>query len=232
MKKAMWIVTIVPLIVTMVVLQFMPDSVPMHYDLAGEIDRWGSKYENIIFPVIIIAMTLFWQAFISTFEKKAKNAISDKEHAESKSNVKILRVVAISMASMFGIMQCCILYGAYQEAISNATRSTIDIGKVSCILQGILFLVIGNFLPKTRKNNVAGVRVGWSMYNDVTWMKCNRFASAALIIVGLLTIVTAIFADWILAISLMLGYLLIFTIVTLIYAHKIYRSEVAKDNQH
>lgn len=231
MKKTMWIVTIIPLIVTLVVLQFMPDSVPMHYDVTGEIDRWGSKYENLIFPIIIIAMTFFWQIFVSYFEKKANNDTSDKESVEAKSNAKTMKMVAISMASMFGIMQCCILYGAYQEAISNATRSSIDIGKVSCILAGIMFLFVGNFMPKAKKNCISGVRVGWSMYNDITWMKCNRFGSVALMVVGLLTIITTIFVNAILATSLMLGYLLMSTTATLIYAHKIYRIEVSKDSQ-
>lgn len=231
MKKTMWIVTIIPLIVTLVVLRFMPDSVPMHYDVTGEIDRWGSKYENLIFPIIIIAMTFFWQIFVSYFEKKANNDTSDKESVEAKSNAKTMKMVAISMASMFGIMQCCILYGAYQEAISNATRSSIDIEKVSCILAGIMFLFVGNFMPKAKKNCISGVRVGWSMYNDITWMKCNRFGSVALMVVGLLTIITTIFVNAILATSLMLGYLLMSTTATLIYAHKIYRIEVSKDSQ-
>lgn len=231
MKKTMWIVTIIPLIVTLVVLQFMPDSVPMHYDVTGEIDRWGSKYENLIFPIIIIAMTLFWQIFVSYFEKKANNDTSAKESVEAKSNAKTMKIVAISMASMFGIMQCCILYGAYQEAISNATRSSIDIGKVSCILTGVMFLFVGNFMPKAKKNCISGVRVGWSMYNDITWMKCNRFGSVALMVVGLLTIITTIFVNAILATSLMLGYLLMSTTAALIYAHKIYRIEVSKDSQ-
>lgn len=231
MKKTMWFVTILPLIITAVALQFMPDSVPMHYDISGEIDRWGSKYENIIFPIIIIAMTLFWQAFVSHFEKKAHNATSDKERAEAKSNVKIMRLVAISMAAMFGIMQCFILYGAYQEAISNATRASVDIGKISCILAGVMFLVTGNFMPKTKKNYITGVRIGWSMYNDITWMKCNRFGSVALIVAGLLTIVTGIFVNAIMAAILTLGYLLMSTAITVVYAHRIYLMEVAKDSQ-
>ena len=58
-NKILWIVTFIPTIVTAIVLKIMPDQVPMHYDAAGNIDRWGSKYENFIFPVIIIGMTLF-----------------------------------------------------------------------------------------------------------------------------------------------------------------------------
>lgn len=44
MKKLMWIVSVIPLLFTAVALQFMPDTIPMHSNFAGEIDRWGSKY--------------------------------------------------------------------------------------------------------------------------------------------------------------------------------------------
>ena len=59
MKKVMWIVAMIPVVVTSVVLQFMPDIIPMHHDLEGNTDRWGSKTESFIFPVIILFITLF-----------------------------------------------------------------------------------------------------------------------------------------------------------------------------
>ena len=45
----MWIISFIALAGTAIVLPYMPDSVPMHYDMSGNIDRWGSKYENMIF---------------------------------------------------------------------------------------------------------------------------------------------------------------------------------------
>lgn len=39
MKKIMWIVAMIPVVVTSVVLQFMPDIIPMHHDLEGNTDR-------------------------------------------------------------------------------------------------------------------------------------------------------------------------------------------------
>ena len=63
MKKFMWAISFFPLIGTAIVFQFMPGSVPMHYDFAGSIDRWGSKYEHLIFPIIILFMSLFWSEY-------------------------------------------------------------------------------------------------------------------------------------------------------------------------
>lgn len=226
MKKIMWIISFIPLVITAVVLGFLPDKVPMHYNSEGVIDRWGSKYENLIFPIIIIALTLFWQLFIRHFEKKAIKTQVDKERNEALSNVKVLCIVSISMSLMYCIMQCFFLYGAYVEATTDATSSVIDVAQLSCILLGAMFVVIGNFMPKTRKNGVVGLRVVWSMHNDVTWAKSNRFAGVALIIVGVLTIITAIFAEGMLATGLMLGYLFVSLIVILIYSYRVYKTQV------
>ncbi len=74
MKKIMWFISFISLLGTAAVMGFLPDSVPMHYDFSGNIDRWGSKYEEFLFPAVIILMSLFWTVFIRHFEKKAEKA--------------------------------------------------------------------------------------------------------------------------------------------------------------
>ena len=106
----------IPVVVTSVVLQFMPDIIPMHHDLEGNTDRWGSKTESFIFPVIILFITLFWHLLIYVFEKKSKNANTEKEQMEAKSSAKVLCVVGISQAIMFGIMHYFILYSSWIQA--------------------------------------------------------------------------------------------------------------------
>ena len=226
MKKVMWLVSLIPLVITGIVLGFLPDKVPMHYNAQGVIDRWGSKYENLLFPFIILALTFFWQLLIWFYEKKSAKAKTEKEQAEALSNVKMLRIVAISMALMYTVMQCFFLYGAYVEANTDATHAVIDVAQISCILLGTMFVVLGNFMPKTRLNGVVGLRIVWSMHNDVTWAKSNRFGGIALMIVGLMTIITAIFADSMLATGLMLVYLFVSVIVMLVYSYKVYKKEV------
>jgi len=44
--------------------------VPMHYDVSGNVDRYGSKYENFIFPFSIIAITIFWLILYGIITRK------------------------------------------------------------------------------------------------------------------------------------------------------------------
>lgn len=229
MKKVMWTISILALALTIVVLQFMPDLVPVHYNSLGEIDRWGSKYENLLFPVCIIAMSLVWHLLIGLYEKKTSTAGTEKECAESAKNAMVLKIVGISMASLFTAMQAFILYGQYVDASMAATHANVDIPKITCILLGVLFVILGNFMPKTKKNYAVGLRTSWSMYNDVTWMKSNRFGAVAMMIAGLLTIVTAIFTESMLAIIMLLVYLFAATTIVVIYSYKIYKEELTKE---
>ena len=225
MRKLMWIISFIPLVITAIVLRVLPDEVPMHHNVEGEIDRWGSKYENLIFPVIIITLTLFWQLLIWYFEKKASKTEDEKVQKEALSNANVLAIVSISMSVMYCVMQCFFLYRAYIEVNTNFNGFVIDTAQLSCILLGVMFIVIGNFMPKTRKNGVVGLRIVWSMHNDITWAKSNRFAGVALIIVGVLTIITSIFTEGLLATGLMLAYLFISLIVMLIYSHRVYKTQ-------
>lgn len=230
MKKAMWILSFIPLIGTAIVLQFMPDQVPMHYDFEGNIDRWGSKYEELIFPVIILAMSLFWTLFIRYYEKKAIRETDEKESAGASSNAKVLGIVGVCMAAMFAVEHGFSLYGAYNEATSGASAWSVDIGKVSVVLMGIIFIVLGNFMTKTRINSTVGVRVSWSMYNDNTWRKSNRFGAYAIMIAGVVTIIMAvILKNSFGAAMAAVGTVILAAVVTLVYAHKVYVQEIESE---
>ena len=222
----MWIISFISVAVTAAAVTILPDRVPMHSDISGNIDRWGSKYENFLFPAIILALALTMHLTIRHFEKQAENGRTEKEREGARTNVKVLGIVGAAMAAMFTVMQCFILYGAYTGAKENAAEMTVDIGKVSCILLGLMFIVVGNFMTKTRINRVVGIRVSWSMYNDTTWQKSNRFSAITIIIAGVLTILTAVLMkNSFTAMMLMLGYLLAAVILALIYAHKVYKAE-------
>ena len=227
MKKVMWILSLIALAGTAMALRFMPDQVPMHYDAAGNIDRWGSKYENLIFPVLILAVSLFWTLFIRYYEKKALKAIDEKESAGARSNAKVLGIASLCMVAMFTVMQGFILYGAYNEAVSGAATWSIDIGKVSVILMGIIFIILGNFMTKTRINSTVGVRVSWSMYNDNTWRKSNRFGAYAIMIAGVVTIIMAVLLKNSFGAAMAaVGAVLLASVVTLVYARKVYLREI------
>ncbi|MGN0687321.1 MAG: DUF1648 domain-containing protein [Oscillospiraceae bacterium] len=229
MRKALWILSALPIIITAFALQFMPDKVPLHYNISGEIDRWGSKYEQIIFPLIIIGASILWEVIICFFNKKAQNASEDKQRAEAVNNIKVIKTAAVATTAVLFIMQCVFLYNAYTSAGSDIAYLEIDSMKITCLLLGIMFIVLGNILPKTKLNGAIGLRISYSMYNDVTWSKSNRFGGLVLIVAGVLTMICSVIFDAAVVIILMLVFIIAATIVMVMYAKKVYDIEKKRE---
>lgn len=188
-EKGMWVATFVPLIITFFVLPFLQDSLPAHYDMSGNVDRWGSKYEQLILPIIIIVLTLFWKILINYYSKKEISGKTDRERQDASSNKKVIYIVAIGMAVMFTIMHMGFMYSALMTAISNGNTSPVDINVLTNIPLGIFIIIIGNYLPKTKRNYFVGVRNFSSMKDDESWAKYNRFGGKVMLLSGVLIIV-------------------------------------------
>ncbi len=66
---------VVAVLITVILLAFMPDTIPAHYNVHGEIDRFGSKYESLLFPVTTIGMGLFFLGM----QKLVTNGTNEQE---------------------------------------------------------------------------------------------------------------------------------------------------------
>lgn len=207
----------------------MNDKVAMHYDINGNVDRYGSKYENFIFPVSMIVITIFWLIFIWYYEKKAKSASQEKEREEAKSNAKVIYFVAGGMTVMFGVMQCFFLYGNLVQERDNLNYLPFDINVVTNVLLGILLIVLGNYLPKTKLNSTVGVRTPWSMQNDIVWAKSNRFGGMAGVFSGLVIIIQALLIKGMTSTLITVGIIVLFAIISTIYSYYIYKNLKTKN---
>ena len=228
MKRIIWLISLIPLVMTGVMLPFMPDSVPMHYDAAGNIDRYGSKYELLILPVAALLLALGMHLMIRWFEKKEAGEADEKTRAAAKANGKVLKIAAVVTMSVAVVIYGIILIATLSVARKGSSVAEVDFLKISCIAIGALLIVLGNFMPKSKMNSVFGLRVSWSMYNDVCWQKSNLVSGIALMAAGALTIIAAIFLNGWIAMGLMTAFLLAAMIISLVYAYKVYREEKEK----
>ena len=229
MRKVLWILAILPLAVTACVFQFLPDKIPAHYNFTGEIDRWGSKYEIFMYPIVVIVMAIFWECLCSYYRKKSKSVEDEKQRAEAASNAKVIGITAISTAVLFNILHYISLYKACTTTELSVANAELDSIKITCILMGILFIFLGNVLPKTKLNGTIGLRCTYSMYNDVTWSKSNRFGGFALVIVGVITVITSLIFNGVISMILMMIFLIASIIVMISYAKKVYEEEKVKE---
>ena len=93
MKKlyiTLYFLIIIYILGTSLFLSVMPDTVPLHYNFAWEVDRFGSKYEFLIMNLITLVLT-----YILLITAK------DQRKKEQKNSEKILVLIAIYSVVFF-----------------------------------------------------------------------------------------------------------------------------------
>ena len=73
----------------------------------------------------------------------------------------------------------------------KALGADIPIQSIAPVLVGIVFIIIGNYSPKTKLNPVVGVRIKWTLESEENWRRTHRFAGYLWMIGGFVLIVTA-----------------------------------------
>lgn len=220
----------VALLSTIVALQFLPDIVPTHFDIGGVADDWGSKYTLLMTPVIILAMQLVGEGLVLMFRRQAESAADDKTRAEAEANLKLVPIVFLVVSVMFAIMNFVFLYMTFTQLDATPTAQ-IDVMKIVVALLGLSFIVIGNYMPKARKNSTFGLRCKWSMYNDLTWARSNKFGGIAFMMLGAAMILFSLTTEGMMTIIYMMAALIWVILLSLIYAYVVYRQEKVKEQK-
>lgn len=208
-----YILMFLPLAINLAALPFLPDQIPAHYGFDNQVNRWGSKYETLIFPIMTILFGLFLLAV---------SKIAAKQEATGKNNEKVVIIFGIGALILFNIMNVCFLYTDFNK-IENLSSVSIDFMQLIFAAFGVFMIVIGNIMPKLRMNSIVGLRTTWSLKNETTWKKSQRFGGISFIIMGIIIVLICIFTSGWLCFALVMGVLFITVIVDVVYSYRIVR---------
>lgn len=191
-RIASWVLlflSFAPFLIAFVAIQFLPDQIPAHYNALGEIDRWGSKYEELILAVVFsLSGWIMWLVarFSGCF------ADNEEELSKAKANARVVVVIGIAVQLFMCALQIVFAYGAYQEASIGATMSVMPMWKIMGISIGLLYIIIGNIMPKAKPNNLMGVRTLWSRSSPEAWAKSQRQGGITFAVAGALCVVLSL----------------------------------------
>lgn len=175
---------LIPTAAVLIALQLLPDKIPAHYDINMNIDRWGSKYETLLFPAVTLVMAVFMYIMARFAAKQENGAV----------NEKVLMICGISINLLFSAMTVWSLALAFKAVSDREINGTLSV-KIIFIFAGIVIAVIGNFMPKCKLNSLVGLRTRWSMANEDVWFKCQRFGGVLLVVCGIMMSLISALAD-------------------------------------
>lgn len=210
-KVLYYILMFLPLLVVLVALNFLPEQIPAHYGADNQVTRWGSKYETLIFP----ATTILFGYFMLAIAK-----LSSKQEENGRNNEKVCIIAGIMLLLVFNTMTYYFLYTDFNK-IENLSDVPVDINQVLFGVLGIVMIIIGNIMPKLRMNSLAGLRTSWSMKNEVTWKKSQRFGGISFLIGGIVIIIVCFLTSGWSCLGWSMGLLVVIAVIDVCYTYRI-----------
>ncbi len=210
-KIIFYILMFLPLIAVLIALQFLPEQIPAHYNFNNQVTRWGSKYETFIFPVITVLFGYFMLGMAK---------LSTKQEENGSNNENVCMIAGIASLALFNAMTGYFLYADF-KAVENLSYMPLDIYQLSFGLCGVAMIILGNIMPKLRMNSIIGLRTVWSMKNEMTWKKSQRFGGISFIVGGLALIIVCFLTKGFSCFWWMIGIVAILLIVDTFYTYRL-----------
>ena len=114
-------------------------------------------------------------------------------------------------------------------SVAVALGAVLDIRRLIPIGIGLLFVVIGNYLPTVRPNYLMGIRTPWTLASDLSWVRTHRVGGRIFVIEGLALIALGLVGAGaeVLAVAIV-GAVAIAIIVVVVYSYRVWKVDPAK----
>ena len=197
------IILVAPMIFGMIVWNKLPESMPIHWGVNGEADRWSSKpFAVFVLPLFILALH-----GVCIFASR-------KDFRNKKQNPKVMGLV-LWICPLLSVMANGFTYAV-------ALGKEINVLFVVSLTMGALFVLIGNYLPKCQQNRMVGIRIIWTLKNEANWNATHRFAGKVWVIGGLLLMASSLLPHSILPWA-MITLLVVFIGLPVLYSYRFYK---------
>lgn len=169
------VVILIPIIIGLFLWNKLPDRVVIHWNGSGEPDGWSSKGFAVFgMPLILLAVHLI-SVFFTTHDPKNKYQSG-----------KLFGII-VWLMPITSLVFCSATYAV-------ALGRDINIGFMASVFLGILFILVGNYLPKCKQNYTIGIRILWALENEENWNRTHRFAGRLWVIGGVVLLATVFIA--------------------------------------
>ncbi|MDO5133391.1 MAG: SdpI family protein [Eubacteriales bacterium] len=185
------VVTILPILAGLFLWDRLPDPMATHFGMNNQANGFSSKI-FAVFGIPLFCLAMEWVMAVVTSGDPRKKNISRK-----------LFVLCLWIIPVVSLVCAAVIY-PYNLGIP------MDISFFMELLLGAMFIVVGNYLPKTRQNYTIGIKMPWTLANEENWNRTHRMGGYLWIAGGfvliVLTLTGRLQGAWLVGISLFLAF--------------------------
>ncbi len=190
-----YILAILPLVIVLFMLPQIGDSIPAHYGFDGMVDRWGSKYELLILPILSLLLGVFSDLILWAKRDPQKKKKNENEKVnENETQTTWVRTTILILLSLFLALTIVSIYLAKNQIEQVINLNFAALPNVYTII-GAFLIVVGAIMPFVPRNQYIGARTSWALQNDQNWKKAQKFGGISVLIGGAAIVAISIFFE-------------------------------------
>lgn len=199
------IVVLLPFLYLAYIWNQLPESVPLHWNFKGEIDRYGDKIELLLIPILLPLLVYGIFLVVPKIDPKKKlHKMGNKFQS-----LKVLLTTFMSILAIY------ILYSAKNPTFTNPNHLLI--------LIGILYIILGNYFKTIKANYFIGIRTPWTLESESVWKETHQLGGKLWFIGGILVVLAGFILEEQPNLIVFLIITGIITIVPVVYSYLLFR---------
>ncbi|HMI20827.1 MAG TPA: SdpI family protein [Sphingomonas sp.] len=182
-------------------------QLPMHWNAAGEVDRYGDKWTALMLPPLLAAVLTLIMWGISRIEPQ-------QDHLAKSQG--LFRVGWLGGLGLGVVIELMLLSTVFHWGLSPLG---LIIGAV-----GLFFVAMGDQFGKTRPMYMVGIRTPWTLADPEVWTATHRLGGKLLVLAGLVWLITALFG-WVnvLTLPILVLVMAVASLVPVVYSYLLWR---------
>ena len=176
-----------------------------------------------ILPAAFAGQTLFlWEPVLLLVSQWVIMLVVLHANRNKEQSPKVLNLVAWILPVL------SLLLGVVGQLAQGGADSAYLITALFTFFMGLLFFLIGNYMPKTKQNGAVGIRIKWTLESEENWGATHRYAGKLWCLGGLLLMVCALIPSVLAVILLWIVILAAMVILPTRYSYRFYKSQVTE----
>lgn len=201
----LWIVMIGLIVSAFLIYPHLPEQVPSHWNLKGEVDSYMSRPQGaFVMPLTVLVLYLL-MVIVPAIDPRRDNYIRFQN---------AYRLMRWSLVLFLG--------GLWVLTIMFAMGYDVNISLIVKAGVSLLLAVIGNFMGQFRHNYFVGIKTPWTLANEEVWHQTHRLGGRIWVAGGLVCLamspINALWANYLYFASIM-----VMALVPMAYSFILYR---------
>ena len=200
------VVIVLPAIFGFIMWDKLPLEMVTHWGVSGNVDGWSSR-PFAVFGLPLIVLLVHWICVFAT-------ALDPKNRGQ---NRKVFGLV-LWITPVISLFASGMVYAA-------SLGMVLQPNLITSLPLGVVFVIIGNYLPKCKQNHTIGIKVKWTLENEENWNATHRLAGKVWVIGGA-AFLLCVFLPPAFAVIVEVYGILVLTVIPVLYSYLYYKKHL------